>query len=126
VDATFASAKRGFEVGHTQHGKGTKIVAVAAENSLPPAVCVQSASPAECQLVEKVLAGSFLDKLPAWLIGDKAYDSDPLDAKLAEDYGIELIGPNRRGATQTQNSGWSQIAPVSETLESGAALCLDA
>src|SRR5207248_1411587 len=52
-----------------------------------------SASPAECQLVEEVLAGSFLDELPARLIGDKAYDSDALDHKLADEYGIEMIGP---------------------------------
>jgi hypothetical protein len=38
--------------------------------------------------VEEVLAGSFLDELPARLIGDKAYDSDRLDEKLADDYGI--------------------------------------
>jgi transposase len=29
------------------------------------------------------------------LIGDKAYDSDPLDAKLAE-RGIDMIAPHRR------------------------------
>jgi hypothetical protein len=74
--------KGGFAVGPTRRGKGTKIVAVAADNSLPLAVSVQSASPAECQLVEEVLAGSFLDELPARLIGDKAYDSDKLDQKL--------------------------------------------
>lgn len=89
--------KGGFAVGPTRRGKGTKIVAIAAGNSLPLAVSVQSASPAECELVEEVLAGSFLDQLPARLIGDKAYDSDPLDQKLATDYGIELIAPNRRG-----------------------------
>ena len=63
---------------------------------------MQSASPAECQLVEEVLAGSFLDELPARLIGDKAYDSDRLDEKLEQEYGIELIAPNRgrRGKTQ--------------------------
>jgi transposase len=104
VDATFASAKkRGLAVGPTRRGKGTKIVAVAADNSLPLAVSVQSASPAECQLVEEVLAVSFLDELPARLIGDKAYDSDPLDTKLAEDYGIELIAPNRRNRSRTQD-----------------------
>ena len=47
--------------------------------------------------MEEVLAGSFLDELPARLIGDKAYDSDALDVHLAEDYEIELIAPNRRG-----------------------------
>jgi transposase len=95
--------KGGLAVGPTRRGKGTKIVAVAADNSLPLAVSVQSASPAECQLVEEVLAGSFLDELPARLIGDKAYDSDPLDTKLAEDYGIELIAPNRRNRSRTQD-----------------------
>lgn len=59
--------------------------------------------PAECQLVEEVLAGSFLDELPARLTGDKAYDSDPLDAKLAEQYGIELIAPNRRNRSKSQD-----------------------
>ena len=100
VDATFASAKKGFAVGPTRRGKGTKIVAVAADNSLPLAVSVQSASPAECNLVKEVLAGTFLDQLLARLIGDKASDSDPLNTKLTEDYGIELIAPNRRNRSQ--------------------------
>jgi len=43
------------------------------------------------QLVEGVLGHSFLDTLPARLIGDKAYDSDRLDRDLAERYGIEMI-----------------------------------
>jgi len=97
VDATFAPEKGGFAVGPTRRGKGTKIVAIAAANSLPLAISVQSASPAECQLVEEVLAGSFLGELPARLIGDKAYDSDPLDDQLQSEYGIEWIAPNRRG-----------------------------
>ena len=97
--------KGGFAVGPTRRGKGTKIVAVAADNSLPLAVSVQSASPAECRLVEEVLAGKPSCRTPARLIGDKAYDSDPLDAKLAEDYGIELIAPNRRGRKRRTQDG---------------------
>ena len=95
--------KRGLAVGPTCRGKGTKIVAVAADNSLPLAVSVQSASPAECLLVEEVLAGSFLDKLPARLIGDKAYDSDALASRLKDGYGIEMIAPNRRNRGKTQD-----------------------
>jgi hypothetical protein len=95
--------KGGFGVGPTRRGKGTKIVAIAATNSLPLAVSVQSASPAECQLVEEVLAGSFLDELPACLVGDKAYDSDVLDQKLAAEYDIELIAPNRQRRSKTQD-----------------------
>ena len=95
--------KGGLAVGPTRRGKGTKILAIAAGNSLPLAVSVQSASPNECQLVEEVLAGSFLDELPARLIGDKAYDSDGLDERLAEEYGIELIAPNRGRRKKTQD-----------------------
>jgi transposase len=55
--------------------------------------------------VEDVLAASFLDQLPARLIGDKAYDSDPLDQKLADEYGIEMIAPNRRGRRRRTQDG---------------------
>lgn len=48
------------------------------------------------QLLEEILAGSFLDEPPTRLIGDKAYDSDKLDQKLRDEYGIEMIAPNRR------------------------------
>lgn len=90
-------------MGPTKRGKGTKIMAIAAITSLPLAVSVQSASPHESKLVEEALAGSFLDELPARLIGDKAYDSDRLDEKLATEYGIDLIAPNRENRGQTQD-----------------------
>jgi transposase len=92
-------------VGPTRRGKGTKIVAVAAANSLPLAVSVQSASPHESQLVEEVLAASFLDELPAKLIGDKAYDSDALDQRLREEYDIELIAPHRSDRREKTQDG---------------------
>ena len=97
--------KGGFAVGPTRREKGTKSVAVAADNSLPLAVSVDSASAAECQLVEDVLAGSFLDQLPERLIGDNTYDSDPLDQKLAAEYGIEMIAPNRRKRKRKTQDG---------------------
>jgi transposase len=90
-------------VGPTKRGKGTKIMAIAAVTSLPLAVTVDSASPHETKLVEETLAGSFLDELPARLIGDRAYDSDPLDRRLERDYGIELIAPDRENRNQTQD-----------------------
>jgi hypothetical protein len=31
------------------------------------------------------------------VVGDKAYDSDPLDERLAVEYGIEMISPHRVG-----------------------------
>ena len=45
--------------------------------------------------MEEVLAGSFLDELPARLIGDRVYDSDALDQRLKAEYDIELIAPHR-------------------------------
>ena len=89
--------KRGFGVGPTKRGKGTKITAITVGDSVPIAVSVQAASPHESQLVEEALGHSFLDELPARLIGDKAYDSDKLDRHLDEAYGIEMIAPHRCG-----------------------------
>jgi transposase len=105
IDASFTGAgKGGLAVGPTRRGKGTKIIAVVDDHSLPLAVSVESASPHESQLVEGVLSHSFLDVLPERLIGDKAYDSDRLDHDLAERYGIEMIAPHRgQRRTPTQD-----------------------
>ena len=46
-------------------------------------------------LVETTLEQRFVDDLPHKLIGDRAYDSDPLDASLATQ-GVEMIAPHRR------------------------------
>lgn len=92
--------KRGFAVGQTKRGKGTKIVAIASDDVLTLAVSVESASLAECRLVKAVLAGCFLHELLERLIGDKAYDSDAHDQMLAEDYGIEMISSDRSNRKQ--------------------------
>ena len=47
-------------------------------------------------LVETTLAARFVRPQPVRLIGDKAYDSDRLDARLRRQRGIELIAPNVR------------------------------
>ncbi len=81
-------------MGKTKRGKGTKLMAVADGAGLPLAVHAASASPHEVTLVGETLLQSFVARQPERLIGDKAYDSDPLDAELAE-RGIELIAPHR-------------------------------
>jgi transposase len=53
--------------------------------------------------VEAVLAGCFLDELPEKLIGDKAYDADALDRQMANEYGIEMIAPNRHNRNKSQD-----------------------
>jgi transposase len=71
-------------------------MAVADSVGIPISIYVASASSHEVTLVEATVAKCFIvDEKPALLIGDKAYDSDPLDAKLAIDYGIELIAPHK-------------------------------
>ncbi len=56
------------------------------------------------RLVEATLDARFVAEAPARLIGDKAYDSDPLDEKLRRERAIELIAPHcgirRRAKTQ--------------------------
>ena len=86
--------KKGRAVGKTKRGKGTKLMVVADNASLPLAIHAASASPHEVTLVGETLLQSFVSGRPERLIGDKAYDSDPLDAELAE-RGIELIAPHR-------------------------------
>ena len=104
IDGTFAPAKKGGgAVGKTKRGKGTKIMAVADASGVPFAVYVASASPHEVTLVEATLDRCFINELPKRLIGDKAYDSDKLDAKLEEDWGIEMIAPNRKKRRKTQD-----------------------
>jgi transposase len=89
------SKKRGQGVGKTKRGKGTKVMAVADGAGLPIAISVGSASPHEVKLVEQTLEGRFVEQLPQRMIGDRAFDSDPLDEKL-EVRGIEMIAPHRR------------------------------
>ncbi len=66
-------------------------------SSVPLALYTESASPHELTLVGPTLESVFLGehRQPERLIGDKAYDSDPLDETLREE-GIEMIAPHRK------------------------------
>lgn len=87
----------------TRRGKATKIMAVAERSGLPVSVGIESGQRNEQKLVVGMLKKSFLrNELPKLLIGDKAYESDPLDEELVA-MGIELIAPHhprRRRKTQ--------------------------
>jgi transposase len=71
-------------------------MALADSSGLPLAVSAASVSPHEVTLVEQTLESRFVDEKPERLVGDRAYDSDPLDAELGCQ-GIEMIAPHRRG-----------------------------
>ena len=96
--------KRGSGVGPTKRGKGSKIMAIADRHGLPLAVHVVSASPNEATLVEPTLQRRFLRETPERLIGDKAYDSDPLDQRVRQHLRVELIAPHR----------WNRSKPVTQ------------
>jgi len=96
--------KGGSRVGPTKRGKGSKIVAIADRHGLPIAVHLASARPNEAILVEATLQQRFLPEAPARLIGDKAYDSDPLDQRLRDTLGVQLISPHR----------WNRSKPVTQ------------
>ena len=76
-------------------------------DGLPVSVYVASASPHEVTLTEPTVSKCFAaGEKPEHLVGDKAYDSDPLDIKLAVDHEVELIAPHRnnRQASSTQDA----------------------
>ena len=104
IDATFASAKGGGEeIGKTKRGKGVKIMAIVDRHGLPLAVSTHAANHHEVTLVQLSFDFYMIEAKPENLIGDKAYDSDPLDEQLREQ-GIEMIAPHKtnrvREATQ--------------------------
>ena len=78
-------------------------MAVADSTGAPIAVHTAPASPNEVTLAEDTVEQRFTEDALERLIGDLAYDRDPLDAKFAKK-GIELIAPHRenrsRPATQ--------------------------
>jgi len=96
IDGTFSKARGGGDgIGCTKAGKGVKIMVLVDARGLPVAVDTTSASPHESQLVQRLFEFMLTVETPPRVIGDKAYDSDDLDAELAQQ-GIELIAPHRR------------------------------
>jgi IS5 family transposase len=77
-----------------QAGQRYETHALSEGSSVPLALHTESASPHEVSLVEATLASGLVKKKPERLIGDKTYDSDPLDESLLEQ-GIEMIAPHR-------------------------------
>jgi len=69
-------------------------MAISDGHGLPFAVHVASASPHETKLVGATLERRFLTEMPQRMIGDRAYDSDPLDAEIRQRFGVELIAPH--------------------------------
>lgn len=69
-------------------------MAITDRAGLPVSIYEESASPHEVTLVGQTIRARFIADKPVRLIGDRAYDSDPLYEELAQE-GIEMISPNR-------------------------------
>lgn len=106
VDGTFSKTKGGGDgIGCMKAGKGVKIMVVVDARGLPIAVNTGSASPHESRLVKPLFDFMVTVDFPEKLIGDKAYDSDKLDAEMSEK-GVEMIAPhrsNRKPENKTQD-----------------------
>ena len=77
-------------------------MAVADRHGLPVALGIASGERHETRNVIDTLKARFVRPLPQRLIGDKAYDSDGLDAELAA-LGVEMIAPHHpKRRTKTQ------------------------
>ena len=70
-------------------------MAITEKRGKPVSVLIASASAHEVSLVASTLDTCIVSESPAILIGDKAYDSDPLDASLRE-RGINMVAPHKR------------------------------
>jgi transposase len=79
-------------------------MAIGDRHGLPIAACTDSASPHEVTLVGEVIDSRFTRSKPTRLIGDKAYDSERLDAQLRKE-GIEMIAPHLRARKHRTQDG---------------------
>ena len=79
-------------------------MAIADRHGLPIAVGIASASPHEIKLVEATLQKRFTRRKPECVIGDRAYDSDPLDQRLRR-HRIRLIAPHRGNRVHKTQDG---------------------
>lgn len=97
-------------------------MAVADRHGLPVSICIESTTPHEVKLATSTLVQMVVPDAPGHLIGDKAYDSNKLDAQLRH-YGIEVIAPhrsNRRIKTQDE----TLFEAIPSALENRKIICL--
>lgn len=98
IDGSFIRSKGGHDkVGKTKAGKGSKTMAIVDDHGIPISLHIENANPHESKSVEKALddVPDFLPKIEI-LVGDKAYDSDPLDEKIKAKKSVDLIAPHKK------------------------------
>ena len=111
----FTSKGGGAEIGHSKRGKGVRVMGVVDRHGLPLSVSTHAANHHEVTLVQLTFDFYLIEDKPKNLVGDKAYDSDPLDEELRKE-GIEMIAPHRTNRTK-KNSGRTAIASLCAALD---------
>ena len=113
-----------LEIGATKRGKGMKIMAIVDRHGLPLSVSTHAANHHEVRLVQLCFDFYMIEAKPENLIGDRAYDSDPLDAELRRD-GIEMIAPHRGTRSKPPHARSAKVKPLHAPLVRRALLRLD-
>src|SRR5262245_36401128 len=125
IDATFVMAKGGgAQIGPTKRGKGMKIMAIVDRHGLRLSVGTHAANHDEVRLVQLCFDFYMIEAKPENLIGDRAYDSDPLYYEQPEDGKRD----DRAASQQQKQAALARSAtakPLYATLARGALLCLD-
>jgi transposase len=91
-------------VGKTRRGAATKIMAIADRFGLPISATIASGERHEVRNVDEAVKQRFTSKAPERIIGDRAFDSTPLEEELA-DKAIELIAPKRTTSRTRKQDG---------------------
>ena len=125
IDATFAMAKGGgAEIGPTKRGKGMKIMAIVDRHGLPLSVSTHAANHHEVRLVQLCFDFYMIEAKRETLIGDRAYDSDPLDDDLRKD-GIEMVAPHRSNRRKCATQDGRRLRRYARLLVGRTVLRLD-
>jgi len=72
-------------------------MALATDKGLPLSISIAAGNRHDVVLTDQTLDAAFVDELPEYLIGDRAWDSGKHERKLALQRGVELIAPKRLG-----------------------------
>jgi transposase len=109
IDATFANGRGGGEaIGNTKCGKGVKIMAIVDRAGLPLSVSTHAANHHEVKLVQLSFDFYMIEAKPEVLIGDRAYDSDDLDAAPREQ-GVRMVAPHRKNRVKPRTQDGREL-----------------
>jgi transposase len=72
-------------------------MALATDKGLPLSISIAAGNRHDVVLTDQTLDAAFVDELPEYLIGDRAWDSGKHEHELAKQRGVELIAPKRLG-----------------------------